>query len=164
MLLHHSVAVIRARKVSSAGFLQCVCRFPRWHPLGFQPTYGAVTDYGQHHRSMRRNATNVESSDSDIASIIMTPSTTETVGIELHVKDKLPDVSAIERPEKLAMKSPYRLTVQDVLHANSIRVQYSHQPSLRVLSEYLERWLRKDHGNSTSVSSTSVVPKQGLWD
>lgn len=62
----------------------------------------------------------------------------------------LPNVQSLPRPDELFLRPPYHLTV--IPGHSEIEIQCSHSPSLKVLSDYLKRWCRINHHDTTEVS------------
>ena len=73
--------------------------------------------------------------------------------------DPLPDIAAIERPEELCARPPYRLIVRQE-GSRMVEVQGSHQGSLKVLEGYLKHWVRHsaDFTNRVSWARLSLSP------
>ena len=71
---------------------------------------------------------------------------------EPAVPDSLPKVETLARPDILFRSlTPYLIHV--TLHGTSkITVHGTHEPSLRLLSEYLQRWTKLDHQDVRKVS------------
>ena len=62
----------------------------------------------------------------------------------------IPLIKGLARPERLfSSQLPYLMVVQ-IIH-NGIIVQGSHQPSLRLLKDYFEKYTRIDRNDSTKV-------------
>lgn len=68
--------------------------------------------------------------------------------------DSLPSVETLARPDILFPRlTPYLLHV--MLHGtNKLVVQGTHEPSLQLLSDYLQRWMKRDHRDVRKVSQT----------
>lgn len=62
----------------------------------------------------------------------------------------LPNVQSLPRPDELFLRPPYFLTV--IPSSGEIEIQGSHSPSLKFLADYLERWCRVNHHDTTAVS------------
>jgi hypothetical protein len=67
--------------------------------------------------------------------------------------DVLPNVETLSRPDILFRSlTPYLLNV--TLHStNKLVVQGTHEPTLQLLSDYLQRWMKRDHRDVRKVSS-----------
>ncbi|KAI1188561.1 hypothetical protein F5B17DRAFT_451571 [Nemania serpens] len=83
--------------------------------------------------------------------------------------DILPTVDTVPRPDDLLQRPPYHLLV----HAHGlghgtggrtcVEVQCSHSPTLQFLAEYLRKWARTNHNNttkSTNNNPASPSPKK----
>lgn len=62
----------------------------------------------------------------------------------------LPNALSLPRPDELFLRAPYHLTVYP--GHSDIEIHSSHSPSLKVLAEYLKRWCRVNHNDSTEVN------------
>lgn len=71
--------------------------------------------------------------------------------------EMLPAVETLARPDILFRSlTPYLLNV--TLHGtNKLVVQGTHEPSLQLLLEYLQRWMKRDHRDVRKVSTTCSV-------
>ena len=68
--------------------------------------------------------------------------------------DVFPAVETLSRPDILFRSlTPYLLNVT-LYSANKLVVQGTHEPSLQLLSDYLQRWMKRDHRDVRKVSST----------
>lgn len=75
---------------------------------------------------------------------------------EIAASTALPSVHMLARPEVLfASQVPYHMILQ--ISSGGISVQGSHQPSLQLLKEYLERYAKIDRNDSYKVSHPSGV-------
>lgn len=70
----------------------------------------------------------------------------------------LPNVQSLPRPDELFLRPPYFLTVLPS-HGGEIEIQGSHSPSLKFLADYLERWCRVNHHDTTAVSNCYAVDR-----
>jgi hypothetical protein len=67
--------------------------------------------------------------------------------------DVLPNVETLSRPDILFRSlTPYMLNVA-LQSSNKLVVQGTHEPSLQLLSDYLQRWMKRDHRDVRKVSS-----------
>lgn len=64
--------------------------------------------------------------------------------------DVIPDVGTLSRPDDLLLKPPYHLIIHSTGRM-SFEVECSHSPTLQFLSEYLTKWSRTNHHNTTKV-------------
>ena len=68
--------------------------------------------------------------------------------------DVLPTVETLSRPDILFRSlTPYLLNVT-LQSTNKLVVQGTHEPSLQLLSDYLQRWMKRDHRDIRKVSPT----------
>lgn len=67
----------------------------------------------------------------------------------------MPSVDSLPRPDQLFLRPPYHLTVTTAGNS-SIELQCSHSPTLQFLADYLKRWCRVNHNDTTNVSSFRV--------
>jgi hypothetical protein len=93
------------------------------------------------------------------AASILTPATTERYVSRATVADAIPSVDMIERPEELMKKPPYHLILTHNQYGKFITVQSSHQPSLELISDYLKKWTKRNHGQTTKVSFASTISR-----
>jgi hypothetical protein len=63
----------------------------------------------------------------------------------------LPSVASMPRPDLLLTRPPYHLTMHE--GNRHIELQCSHSPSLQFLSDYLKRWCRINHHDTSNVNS-----------
>ncbi|KAK0632726.1 hypothetical protein B0T14DRAFT_491031 [Immersiella caudata] len=73
----------------------------------------------------------------------------------------LPNVQSLPRPDELFLRPPYHLTV--VPGHTEIEIQCSHSPSLKVLSEYLKRWCRINHHDTTEPAAVQITLFQSAF-
>ena len=74
--------------------------------------------------------------------------------------DALPAVESLSRPDILFRSlTPYLLNVT-LYSTNKLVVQGTHEPSLQLLSGYLQRWMKRDHRDVRKVSSTHITLKR----
>jgi hypothetical protein len=66
-------------------------------------------------------------------------------------EDRMPEISAIPRPEELVKQPPYWMVVSQGGRTR-VTVEASHAPSLICLEEYLKRWCRGDVNRVDRVS------------
>lgn len=67
--------------------------------------------------------------------------------------DVLPTVETVPRPDDLLQRPPYYLLVHAPGSGRAcVEVQCSHSPTLQFLAEYLKKWARTNHNNTTKVS------------
>jgi hypothetical protein len=72
--------------------------------------------------------------------------------------DVLPTVETLARPDILFRSlTPYLLNVT-LQSANKLVVQGTHEPSLQLLSDYLQRWMKRDHRDIRKVSGPPLPP------
>jgi hypothetical protein len=68
--------------------------------------------------------------------------------------DALPTVETLARPDILFRSlTPYLLNVT-LQSTNKLVVQGTHEPSLQLLSDYMQRWMKRDHRDIRKVSPT----------
>jgi hypothetical protein len=68
--------------------------------------------------------------------------------------DVLPTIETLSRPDILFRSlTPYLLNVT-LYGTNKLVVQGTHEPSLQLLSDYLQRWMKRDHRDVRKVSPT----------
>ncbi|KAJ8121248.1 hypothetical protein O1611_g10149 [Lasiodiplodia mahajangana] len=72
--------------------------------------------------------------------------------------DMIPDVETVSRPDELLLKPPYHLIVYGG-GKTFMEVQCSHSPTLQFLSDYLIKWSRTNHNNTTRVKFPSSTPQ-----
>lgn len=66
--------------------------------------------------------------------------------------DVLPKVETLSRPDILFRDlTPYLLNVT-LYSTNKLVVQGTHEPSLQLLSNYLQRWMKRDHRDVRKVT------------
>lgn len=66
--------------------------------------------------------------------------------------DVLPSIETLARPDILFRSlTPYLLHVT-LYGVNKLVVQGTHEPSLQLLSDYLQRWMKRDHRDIRKVS------------
>jgi hypothetical protein len=66
--------------------------------------------------------------------------------------DALPTIETLARPDILFRSlTPYLLNVT-LQSTNKLVVQGTHEPSLQLLSDYLQRWMKRDHRDIRKVS------------
>jgi hypothetical protein len=71
--------------------------------------------------------------------------------------DVLPTVETLARPDILFRSlTPYLLNVT-LQSTNKLVVQGTHEPSLQLLSDYLQRWMKRDHRDIRKVSP-NILP------
>ncbi|KAI8948148.1 hypothetical protein F4801DRAFT_471158 [Xylaria longipes] len=76
--------------------------------------------------------------------------------------DVIPDVGTISRPDELLLKPPYHL----IMHSNgkiSIDVQCSHSPTLQFMADYLKKWSKTNHNNTTRPPCAEVQLHQSAF-
>ncbi|KAK4454525.1 hypothetical protein QBC34DRAFT_134918 [Podospora aff. communis PSN243] len=73
----------------------------------------------------------------------------------------LPNVQSLPRPDELFLRPPYHLTV--LPGHNEIEIQCSHSPTLKVLSEYLKRWCRINHHDTTEPAAVQITLCQSAF-
>lgn len=61
----------------------------------------------------------------------------------------LPNALSLPRPDELFLRPPYHLTL--IPGHSEIEIQCSHSPTLKVLSDYLQRWCRVNHHDTAEV-------------
>ncbi|GAB1310701.1 hypothetical protein MFIFM68171_00911 [Madurella fahalii] len=73
----------------------------------------------------------------------------------------LPSLASLPRPDLLFLQPPYYL----IMHAdnNHIELQGSHSPSLQLIADYLKRWCRVNHNDTTSPPGVQVNLKQSAF-
>ncbi|KAK1757869.1 hypothetical protein QBC47DRAFT_377143 [Echria macrotheca] len=70
------------------------------------------------------------------------------------VVEFLPTMQSLPRPDELFLRPPYHLTI--VPGHSEIEVQCSHSPSLKFLADYLERWCRVNHHDTTTPPAVQI--------
>jgi hypothetical protein len=86
--------------------------------------------------------------------------------IILPVQDKsdiLPDLQSLPRPEIL-----FRTTIPYILHVNAteggkVIVSGSHEPSLRLLAQYLQRWIKTDPRDVRKVPAVRIITHESKF-
>ncbi|KAK0657019.1 hypothetical protein B0T16DRAFT_366800 [Cercophora newfieldiana] len=73
----------------------------------------------------------------------------------------LPNVQSLPRPDELFLRPPYHLTL--IPGHSEIEIQSSHSPSLKVLSDYLKRWCRINHHDTTEPAAVQVTLCQSAF-
>ncbi|KAK0730997.1 hypothetical protein B0H67DRAFT_56775 [Lasiosphaeris hirsuta] len=73
----------------------------------------------------------------------------------------LPSAASLPRPDELFLRPPYHLSLFPG-HAE-IQIHCSHSPSLKLLAEYLERWCRINHHDTTEPPAVQVVLCQSAF-
>ncbi|GAP91547.2 hypothetical protein SAMD00023353_6500470 [Rosellinia necatrix] len=76
--------------------------------------------------------------------------------------DLMPDVGIVSRPDDLLLKPPYHLIVQGA-GSSQIDVQCSHSPTLQFLSDYLKKWSKTNHNNTTRPPAAEVKIHQSAF-
>ncbi|KAI3319864.1 hypothetical protein HD806DRAFT_250876 [Xylariaceae sp. AK1471] len=76
--------------------------------------------------------------------------------------DTIPDVNTISRPDELLLKPPYHLTVY-AINKTLAEVQCSHSPTLQFLSDYLQKWSKTNHNNTTRPPCAEVKLYQSAF-
>ncbi|KAI0547779.1 hypothetical protein F4679DRAFT_597447 [Xylaria curta] len=76
--------------------------------------------------------------------------------------DVIPDVTTISRPDELLLKPPYHLIVH--YHGKgSIDIQCGHSPTLQFIADYLKKWSRTNHNNTTRPPLAEVQLHQSAF-
>ncbi|KAI0445182.1 hypothetical protein F4803DRAFT_193305 [Xylaria telfairii] len=76
--------------------------------------------------------------------------------------DVIPDVGIISRPDELLLKPPYHLILRDQ-GRESFEVQCSHSPTLQFIADYLKKWSRTNHNNTTRPPCAEVTLHQSAF-
>jgi len=77
----------------------------------------------------------------------------------MEVPDVLPSLQTLPRPDILFRTlTPYLIQVSS-MGANSVTVTATHEPSLRLLAEYFQRWIKNDPQDVRKVSSNGILIK-----
>ncbi|KAI0409298.1 hypothetical protein F4802DRAFT_593576 [Xylaria palmicola] len=76
--------------------------------------------------------------------------------------DVIPEVGVIARPDELLKRPPYHLILHKYSSAR-IDVQCSHSPTLQFLSDYLKKWARTNHNNTTRPPYAEVILHQSAF-
>jgi hypothetical protein len=71
-------------------------------------------------------------------------------GPEVVRVERLPQIDRIPRPDILFAEAPYLCTVRQL--GNGVRVNCSHEGTLKVMSSYFERFIRHNHHDAERVS------------
>ncbi|KAK3694412.1 hypothetical protein B0T22DRAFT_70589 [Podospora appendiculata] len=71
-----------------------------------------------------------------------------------------PSVGSLPRPDQLFLKPPYHLTMT---LGSEIEIQCSHSPTLQFLSDYLRRWCRVNHHDTTNPPAIQVTLHQSAF-
>ncbi|KAK3335844.1 hypothetical protein B0T19DRAFT_20875 [Cercophora scortea] len=74
--------------------------------------------------------------------------------------DFFPNVASLPRPDQLFLKPPYHLTMT---LGRDIEIQCSHSPTLQFLSDYLRRWCRVNHHDTTNPPAIQVILHQSAF-
>lgn len=69
----------------------------------------------------------------------------------------LPDAASLLRPDQLLLRPPYHLSMTSA-GFKSVELHCSHSPSLQVLADYLKRWCRVNHNDTTNVNTYPHSP------
>ncbi|KAK3989906.1 hypothetical protein QBC44DRAFT_369473 [Cladorrhinum sp. PSN332] len=70
----------------------------------------------------------------------------------------LPDVASLPRPDELLLRPPYHLTL--AASRATIEIHGSHSPTLQVLADYLKRWCRVNHNDTTNPPGVQITLHQ----
>ena len=91
--------------------------------------------------------------DDDWANVDETGETQSIRSKEIDVRpDVLPSVETLARPDILFRSlTPYLLNIT-LYGTNKLVVQGNHEPSLQLMSDYLQRWMKRDHRDVRKVS------------
>ncbi|KAI1164143.1 hypothetical protein F5B18DRAFT_650862 [Nemania serpens] len=76
--------------------------------------------------------------------------------------DVLPTVETVPRPDDLLQRPPYHLLVHGASRT-CVEVQCSHSPTLQFLAEYLKKWARTNHNNTTRPPCAEVTLHQSAF-
>ncbi|KAI0104282.1 hypothetical protein GGR51DRAFT_229837 [Nemania sp. FL0031] len=76
--------------------------------------------------------------------------------------DIIPDVETVSRPDELLLKPPYHLIMYGGGKA-FMEVQCSHSPTLQFLSDYLTKWSKTNHNNTTRPPCAEVKLHQSAF-
>ncbi|KAI1169713.1 hypothetical protein F4777DRAFT_192264 [Nemania sp. FL0916] len=76
--------------------------------------------------------------------------------------DVIPDIDTLARPDDLLLKPPYHLIMHS-LGRTSIEIQCSHSPTLQFLCDYLVKWSRTNHANTTKPPCAEVKLHQSAF-
>lgn len=74
----------------------------------------------------------------------------------------LPSATSLPKPDELLLKPPYHLHVRQT-GRGLIEIHGSHSPSLKLLADYLTKWCRVNHQDTTMVSSRTWNPKSDVY-
>ncbi|KAI1194159.1 hypothetical protein F5X97DRAFT_327820 [Nemania serpens] len=78
--------------------------------------------------------------------------------------DVLPTVETVPRPDDLLQRPPYYLLVHAPGSGRAcVEVQCSHSPTLQFLAEYLKKWARTNHNNTTKPPFAEVTLHQSAF-
>ncbi len=72
-----------------------------------------------------------------------------------RVVEFLPTAVSLPRPDELFLKPPYHLRL--IPGSSEIEIQCSHSPSLQLIADYMERWCRVNHNDTTEVCCASML-------
>lgn len=78
-----------------------------------------------------------------------------------YTAEYLPNALSLPRPDELFLRPPYHLTLFS--GPSEIEIQCSHSPSLKVLSEYLQRWCRVNHHDTTEPPAVQITLGQSAF-
>ncbi|KAK4167134.1 hypothetical protein QBC43DRAFT_8464 [Cladorrhinum sp. PSN259] len=67
----------------------------------------------------------------------------------------LPDVASLPWPDELLLRPPFHLTLTS--SQKLVEIQCSHSPTLKVLAEYLKRWCRTNHNDTTNPPGVQIT-------
>ncbi|KAK4116612.1 hypothetical protein N656DRAFT_811520 [Canariomyces notabilis] len=73
----------------------------------------------------------------------------------------LPSVASMPRPDLLLTQPPYHLTMHE--GNRHIELQCSHSPSLQFLSDYLKRWCRINHHDTSNPPAVQIILHQSAF-
>ncbi|KAI0197017.1 hypothetical protein F4808DRAFT_439198 [Astrocystis sublimbata] len=76
--------------------------------------------------------------------------------------DVIPNVETLARPDDLLLKPPYHL----IMHSHgetTISVQCSHSPTLQFIANYLKKWSRTNHNNTTRPPCAEIKLHQSAF-
>ncbi|KAK4184712.1 hypothetical protein QBC35DRAFT_455009 [Podospora australis] len=73
----------------------------------------------------------------------------------------MPNADSLPRPDQLLLRPPYHLTLATA--GSTIEIHCSHSPTLQFLSNYLKRWCRVNHNDTTNPPAVQVKLYQSAF-
>ncbi|KAK4459429.1 hypothetical protein QBC42DRAFT_274458 [Cladorrhinum samala] len=121
-------------------------------PLGHKDTTATVADDWS---DVQVDAKTGTAHAQDVPSLAPVPATLQPrSNVEF-----LPDAASLDRPDQLLLRPPYHLSMTSAGYKN-IELHCSHSPSLQVLADYLKRWCRVNHNDTTKPPGVQITLHQ----